>query len=171
MVEREVGDIIAKSILGEVETARILKVCGNEERRYYYTDQGIYWNENEIAETVEKAEEAARAWKGDRIWPCNLQKRHTWSYIRKYDKRKMWSQIGIYKGMLFWKDDMTYQFLEKVDDLVKAYKKKLKELSERAELCKASEIVEEHPMECLYYFRNNNRGEGYATAEYAACKY
>ena len=33
--------------------------------------------------------------------------------------------VGIYKGMLFWKEDYTYQFLEPVKNLEKAYNDKI----------------------------------------------
>lgn len=63
----------------------------------------------------------------------------------------MWGQVGIYKGnMLFWKDAITYQFLEPYDNpkkLEAAYQKHRKELLEDSGIITTE--APEHPMSLL----------------------
>lgn len=166
---REIGEIIAKPVLGEVRMARILNINDEGEKwESYYTDGGCYWYKRDLAKTVTEAEEEARKWKGERVQPHDLQKRKTWTYIRSLDKRRMWMQIGIYNGMLYWKDACTYEFLEPAKNLKKAYDEQLKRILFNCQGCDIRE-TEEHPMERLYKFKTNDGREGYATAEFVKC--
>lgn len=97
--------------------------------------------------------------------PSRLERRLTVLY-RPYDETDppMWGQIGIYQGnMLFWKDAITYQFLEPYDSpkkLEAAYQKHRKELLEDSGIITTE--APEHPMSRLYWSRHGF----YASARY-----
>lgn len=86
--------------------------------------------------------------------------------VSPHDETKppMWGQIGIYQGnMLFWKDAITYQFLEPYDSpkkLEAAYQKHRKELLEDSGIITTE--APEHPMSRLYWSRHGF----YASARY-----
>lgn len=82
----------------------------------------------------------------------------------------LWAQVGIFQGMLFWKESMTYQFLQQCKsekELEREYKKHKKQILE--EFDGSGVIVEEeHPMRRLY---RSKRANGYADAEYVKFNY
>lgn len=82
----------------------------------------------------------------------------------------LWAQVGIFQGMLFWKESMTYQFLRQCKsekELEREYKKHKKQILE--EFDGSGVIVEEeHPMRRLY---RSKAASGYADAEYVKFNY
>ncbi|MCM1246794.1 MAG: hypothetical protein NC293_14240, partial [Roseburia sp.] len=48
---------------------------------------------------------------------------------RECDGKVLCAMTGIFNGMLFWKEDMTYQFLEPVKNIEKAYKEKIHKIT------------------------------------------
>lgn len=152
---RAVGDLIGRRVLGEVRTAHITEIEGLPYFPFYRTDSGCCYDVKEGYNSIEELERQADAErvKYKTIVPKNLTDRITWQYTRGTDNRVLWAQIGIMDGMLFWKDDITYQFLEPYDTpkkLKKAYDAKKKEIEEHMQVCGACMEDDEHPMRRLY---------------------
>lgn len=164
---RAVGDLIGRRVLGEVRTAHITEIEGLPHFPFYRTDSGGCYDVKEGYTSIEELERQADAErvKYKTIVPKNLTDRITWQYTRGTDNRVLWAQIGIMDGMLFWKDDITYQFLEPYDTpkkLKKAYDAKKKEIEERMQVRGACPEDDEHPMRRLYWSVHGF----YADAEY-----
>ena len=166
-----VGDKIAKVVFGECRVATITRVEGLPDYPFYRTDRGCCYEVKDGEKTVEElmaiAEQERKKYKT--IIPHNLSERITVEYEpRGCDGRTLWAQIGIIGNMLFWKEDITYQFLEPYDSekkLMKEYKKHKKRiLDEMDGHIRYRFIDEEKPMERLYW---SNHGF-YADAEYVA---
>lgn len=163
---RAVGDLIGRRVLGEVRTAHITEIEGLPHFPFYRTDSGGCYDVKEGYTSIEELERQAVAErvKYKTIVPENLTDRITWQYTRGSNNRVLWAQIGIMDGMLFWKDDVTYQFLKPYDTqrLKKAYNAKKKEIEDGMNICHAKMIKDEHPMRRLYWSRHGF----YADAEY-----
>ena len=121
-----VGDKIGNLVLGEVIIGTIYKVEGNEKHFFYRTDKGCF-NPNDRTDFEQMEKEAEE-----------IRKQYKTIEIDKFDKfcaieyppsecdgHILNAMVGIYKGMLFWKEDYTYQFLEPVRNIEKAYKDKI----------------------------------------------
>ena len=121
-----VGDKIGNLVLGEVIIGTIYKVEGNEKHFFYRTDKGCFNpNDRTDFEQMEKeAEEIRKQYKTIEI--DKFDKFFAIEYPpRECDGHILNAMVGIYKGMLFWKEDYTYQFLEPVRNIEKAYKDKI----------------------------------------------
>ena len=121
-----VGDKIGNLVLGEVIIGTIYKVEGNEKHFFYRTDKGCFNpNDRTDFEQMEKeAEEIRKQYKTIEIY--KFDKFFAIEYPpRECDGHILNAMVGIYKGMLFWKEDYTYQFLEPVKNLEKAYNDKI----------------------------------------------
>lgn len=162
-----VGDRIGKNVLGETRIATVTEIEGLPNYPFYRTDSGgCYTYEDglkNIDTLMKEAEEERKKYKT--IIPCNLSERITVEYEpRKCDGAVLWAQIGIYENMLFWKEDMTYQFCVPFDTqkkLMKEYEKRKKEILDDR-YCALHILDEEKPMRRLYW---SNHGM-YADAEY-----
>ncbi len=164
-----VWDKIAKVILGECRIATITKVEGLPDYPFYRTDVGVCYEVKDGEKTVEElmaiAEQERKKYKT--IIPKNLSKRITVEYgPRERGGRALWAQIGIIGDMLFWKHDVTYQFLEPYDSekkMMKEYEKHRKRILDKMGGYRGNRLVdEEKPMRRLYW---SNHGF-YADAEY-----
>ena len=121
-----VGDKVGKLVLGDVIIGTIYKVEGNEKHFFYRTDKGCFNpNDRTDFEQMEKeAEEIRKQYKTieidkfDKFFAIEYPPRECDGYILR-------AMVGIYQGMLFWKEDYTYQFLEPVRNIEKAYKDKI----------------------------------------------
>ena len=114
-----VGDKIGRIVLGEVRIATITEVEGLPYYPFCRTDSGCCYSYEEglqnIDELIQIADEERKKYKT--IVPWNLSERITVEYEpRKCDGVVLWAQIGIFENMLFWKEDITYQFCEPFDD-------------------------------------------------------
>ena len=162
-----VGDKIGKVVLGECYVATITEVEGLPNHPFYRTDAGIcYYPENgeKSVEELERIAEKERL-KYKTIIPRGLSEKITVEYEpRESGERVLWAQIGIIGNMLFWKENITYQFLEPYDSekkLRKEYEKHKKRMLEDT-YSKYEILEEEKPMERLYWSRHGF----YAMAEY-----
>lgn len=122
-----IGDYIGRLVLGEIEKGRITKIEGNDTHFFYRTDRGICFNSDDRtdfeqmeieAQEIRKLYKTIEIDKFDRF--CAVQ-----YPPRKCDGHILYAMVGIYNGMLYWKEDITYQFLEPVKNLEKAYKDKV----------------------------------------------
>lgn len=164
-----IGDKVARNVLGETRIATVTKVEGVPDYPFYRTDRmGCYSYEEglqDINELLKKAEEERKKYKT--IIPCNLSKRITVEYEpRKCDGVVLWAQIGIFDNMLFWKEDMTYQFCVPFDsekELMKEYEKHKKEILDDT-YCAVYILNDEKPMRRLYWSKHGR----YADAEYVS---
>lgn len=160
-----VGDKIGRNVLGETRIATITEVEGLPNYPYYRTDSGCCYSYEEglqnIEELLQIANEERKKYKT--IIPCNLSERITVEYEpRKCDGVVLWAQVGIFENMLFWKEDVTYQFCEPFDNkkkLMEEYDKRKKRILYRV----VHILDEEKPMRRLYWSNNNQM---YADAEY-----
>lgn len=163
------GDKIGRVVLGECRIATVEKVEGLPDYPFYRTDHACYSYDEGLKsiEELTKIAEAERS-KYKTIIPQNLSDRITVEYEpRECDGAVLWAQIGIFQNMLFWKEDMTYQFLEPYEDkkkLMKKYEKHRKNIMED-KYNRFRIIDEEKPMRRLYW---SNHGF-YADAEYVKC--
>lgn len=86
---------------------------------------------------------------------------------RECDGYVLTAMVGIYNGMLFWKEDVTYQFLEEVKNIEKAYDEKVFKIThnwwgEKTE--RDYEVLSEPlPTKRLYYSKSMER---YSEANY-----
>ena len=163
------GDKIGRVVLGECRIAKITKVEGLPNYPFYRTDRGVCYSvkegEKSIDELLSIAEENRKKYKT--IIPQNLSERFTVEYEpRECDGVVLWAQIGIIDNMLFWKEDVTYQFLEHYESekkLMKEYNKRKKNILEDFGGRMKYRIVEqEHPMRRLYWSEHGF----YVDAEY-----
>lgn len=164
-----VGDKIGRIVLGEARIATITEVEGLPYYPFYRTDRGCCYTYEEglqnIDELIQTADKERKKYKT--IVPQNLSERITVEYEpRKCDDAVLWAQIGIFENMLFWKEDMTYQFCVPFDDekkLRKEYEKHRKEILDDT-YCAVRILEDEKPMRRLYW---SNHGF-YADAEYVS---
>ena len=162
-----IGDKIGRVVLGECRVATITKVEGLPDYPFYRTDSGrcysIEEGERSIDELLSIAEENRKKYKT--IIPKNLSQLFAVEYEpRECDGAVLWAQIGILDNMLFWKENITYQFLEPYESekkLMKAYKEHKKKIIEDG-YGKIKILETEHEMRRLYL---SNKGF-YADAEY-----
>lgn len=162
-----VGDEIGRVVLGECRIATITEVEGLPNYPFYRTDSGGCYSVDEGYTDIEilmrKAEQEREKYKT--IVPKNLSDRITIEYEpRKCDGVVLWEQIGIFDNMLFWKEDVTYQFLEPYDSekkLRKAYEEHKNKILHDS-YSKFKMIEKEHEMRRLYW---SNHGF-YADTEY-----
>lgn len=161
-----VGDEIAKVVLGECRIATITKIEGLPDCPFYRTDKGICYEVADggktVGELIAVAEAERKKYKT--IVPQNLSERITVEYVpRECDGKVLWAQIGIIENMLFWKEDVTYQFLEPYSSekkLRKAYEMRKQHILDKClEYCV---VDEEKPMRRLYWSKHGF----YADAEY-----
>lgn len=170
---RQVGDTVGKVVLGELRTATVTKVEGLPFYPFYRTDSGGCYSYEEGLDDLERlrqqAEENRRQY--ETIEPKNLERRLTVEYPPDYPGGKtLWAQIGVFQGMLFWKESITYQFLECCENdkkLLKKYEEHKKKILE-AYGGSAVIVPNEHPMRRLYRSRS---AKGYADAEYVKFNY
>lgn len=170
---RSVGDRVGRVVLGELRTATVTKVEGLPFYPFYRTDSGGCYSYKEgladLEELRQQAEKNRRQY--ETIEPKNLERRITVKYPPLCPGGgTLWAQVGIFQGMLFWKESVTYQFLQQCKnekELEKEYKKHKKQILE--EFNGSAVIVEEeHPMRRLYRSKAAN---GYADAEYVKFNY
>lgn len=162
------GDKIGRIVLGEARIATITKVEGLPYYPFYRTDSGWCYSYDEglqdINELIRIADEERKKYKT--IVPFNLSERITVEYEpRECDDVVLWAQIGIFENMLFWKEDVTYQFCVPFDSekkLKKEYEKHKKKILDDT-YCAIRVLNEEKPMRRLYW---SNYGLYYADAEY-----
>lgn len=161
-----VGDKIGKVVLGECYVATITEVDGLPDYPFYRTNRGCYGisdGEKSIDELERIAEKERLKYKT--IIPRGLSERITVEYEpRESDGRVLWAQIGIIGNMLFWKENITYQFLEPYDSekkLRKEYEKHKKRILEDT-YSKYRILEEEKPMARLYWSKHGF----YASAGY-----
>jgi hypothetical protein len=164
-----VGSKIGRNILGETRIATIEKVEGLPDYPFYRTDSGMCYSYedglNDINELLQTAGAERKKYKT--IIPCCLSERITVEYAPgKYDRKVSWAQIGIFDNMLFWKEDVTYQFCMPFisrKKLEKEYEKHRKKILD--DTCRAVHILEdEKPMRRLYWSEHGY----YADAEYVS---
>lgn len=164
---RRVGDPVGRLVLAECEEAMVTKVEGLPNHPFYRTSRGICYSYEEGAASVDELRRRAveLLTQYQTVIPSGLERRLTVLY-RPHNETvpPMWGQIGIYQGnMLFWKDNITYQFLEPYDSpkkLEAAYQKHWKELLENSGIITTE--APEHPMSRLYWSRHGF----YASARY-----
>lgn len=170
---RQVGDTVGKVVLGELRTATVTKVEGLPFYPFYRTDSGGCYSYEEGLDDLERlrqqAEENRRQY--ETIEPKNLERRITVKYPPLCpDGGTLWAQVGIFQGMLFWKESISYQFLQQCKsekELKREYEKHKKKILE--EFDGSGVIVEEeHPMRRLY---RSKAASGYADAEYVKFNY
>ncbi len=170
---RSVGDRVGRVVLGELRTATVTKVEGLPFYPFYRTDSGGCYSYKEgladLEELRKQAEKNRRQY--ETIEPKNLERRITVKYPPlRPGGGTLWAQVGIFQGMLFWKESITYQFLVKFESekkLDREYEKHKKQILE--EFGGSAVIVEgEHPMRRLYRSKAAN---GYADAEYVKFNY
>lgn len=170
---RQVGDAVGKVVLGELRTATVTKVEGLPFYPFYRTDSGGCYSYEEGLDDLERlrqqAEENRRQY--ETIEPKNLERRITVKYPPLCpDGGTLWAQVGIFQGMLFWKESISYQFLRQCKsekELKREYEKHKKKILE--EFDGSGVIVEEeHPMRRLY---RSKAASGYADAEYVEFNY
>ena len=170
---RSVGDRVGRVVLGELRTAVVTKVEGLPFYPFYRTDSGGCYSYKEglddLEELRQQAEENRRQY--ETIEPKNLERRITVKYPPLCPGGgTLWAQVGIFQGMLFWKESITYQFLQQCKnekELNRDYEKHKKQILE--EFGGSAVIVEEeHPMRRLYRSKAAN---GYADAEYVKFNY
>lgn len=162
-----VGDKVGKVILGECRTAVVTKVEGLPNHPFYRTDRGICFSYKDGLKSVEDllaiAEAERRKYKT--VVPESLSNRITVEYEpRQSDGKVLWAQIGIYENMLFWKEDITYQFLIPFDSekkMLREYEKHRKSILDDT-YGKVSIVEKEKPMRRLYWSKHGF----YADAEY-----
>lgn len=163
-----VGDKIGKLILGEVIIGTIYKVEGNDNHFFYRTDKGCFDQQDRT--DFEQMEQEAK----------KIREQYKTIEINKFDKffaveypprecdgHILYAMVGIYQGMLFWKEEYTYQFLETVKNVEKAYKDKVFKIThewfgEQQE--RDYKVLDKPlPVERLYY---SNLRKIYSEAEY-----
>lgn len=124
-----VGDKVGRVVLGECRVATVTEIEGLPDYPFYRTDRGVCYSVEEGYKSIEELTAIAEAERGKykTIIPENLTERITVEYEpRQCDGVILWAQIGILGNMLFWKEDITYQFLIPFDS-----KKKLRKEYEK----------------------------------------
>lgn len=159
----KVGDKVGRVVKGEAIIGTIYKVEGKGKGTFYRTDQACFsYKEGlrSIEELKKEAEEKRKKYKT--IIPEKLEKRITFLFKSQDPDKPLWGQIGIFKGMLYWKDCCTYEFLEIYESekkLMKAYENHKKDMYDRC----IGTVDEEHEMERLYFIQSKNM---YASPQY-----
>lgn len=125
-----IGDYIGRLVLGEVEKGRIEKVEGNDKYFFYRTDRGCF-NASDRTDFDQMEREAEEIRKQYRTIEIDRFERF---FAVKYPPREcdgavLYAMAGIFNGMLFWQEELTYQFLKPEKDLEKAYKNKIHEIT------------------------------------------
>lgn len=163
-----VGDKVGKLVLGDVVVGTIYKIEGNEEYFFYRTDKGCFDSDcrTDIEQMKIEAEEVRKQF--DTIQIDKFEKFFAVEYPpRECDGHIMYAIVGIYEGMLFWKEEFTYQFLEKVKNIEKAYKDKIFKITHNGYGDKKErdyKVLENPiPVKTLYY---SNSRKCYAEAGY-----
>lgn len=153
----KIGDIIGRLVLGEVEKGQIYEIEGNEKHFFYRTKVGCF-NKEEGSLDIEALEREAEKLRKDynTIFPFPLEKKVSIIYSpRKCDGYVLKAQLGIYQGMLYWKEAYTYEFLEPYNsekELMNAYKKRLDNMTKKNINEDKWEEVEEYiPIGRLYW--------------------
>lgn len=165
---RKVGDRIGKVVLGELRTATITLVEGLPRYPFYRTDSGCCYSYQDGIRPLDELQKEAddNRPKYKTIEPKDLSERLTVEYApRSSDGKVLWAQIGIYQNMLFWKEEITYQFLEPYPTekaLRKAYNEKKKKILDNMNGDKLIVLDEEKPMRRLYWSKHGF----FADAEY-----
>lgn len=163
-----VGSMIGRVVLGECRVETVEKIDGSPSRPFYRTKNGCYSYEEgleDVEELKRIAEKARNQYKT--IVPKKLSRRLTIEYApRECDGRVLWAQIGILDNMLFWKEDVTYQFLEPYDSkekLMKEYEEHKKNILDNFNGHRRYQFIDrEYPMRRLYWSEHGF----YADAEY-----
>ena len=163
-----VGDKVGRIVLGDVVVGTIYKVEGNDTHFFYRTDKGCFDSgcRTDIEQMYIEAEEVKK--KFDTIVIDKFDKFFAIQYPpRDCDGHIMYAMVGIYKGMLFWKEDFTYQFLERVKNVEKAYKEKMFQITHEwyGEKKEREYIVLENPIPIKTLYYSNSR-KCYAEAGY-----
>ena len=80
-----------------------------------YNKRMLFWKEGmtPVEELIRIAEQERTKYKT--IIPKGLSERITVEYKSRHTGAILWAQIGILENMLFWKEEVTYQFLEPYD--------------------------------------------------------
>ncbi len=122
-----VGDRIGRLVLGEVEIGTIYKIEGNKKHFFYRTDKGCF-DPQEARTDFEQMEQEAKRIR-DQYKTIEIDKFDNFFAIeyppRQCDGYVPFAMVGVYHVMLFWKEEYTYQFLEPVKNLEKAYEDKV----------------------------------------------
>ena len=163
-----VGDYIGKLVLGEIRKGKITKVEGNEKYFFYRTDLGICFNKTDrtdFDQMEKEAEEIRKRYKTIEI--DHFDKFFAVEYPpRECDGRILYAMVGIYNDMLFYEEDMTYQFMEIPKNIEKAYKEKCFKITHEwygEKLERPHKILDEPiPTRRLYWSKHGF----YADAEY-----
>lgn len=163
---RKVGDLVARVVLGECRISRVTQVEGLPNYPFYRTEEwGCFSYKEGLLPPIQAQRQAIEARKQFvTVVPHDLEDRITVEYNqRSSDGKVTWAQIGIYQGMLFWKEYCTYQFLESFKnekELKKAYKKHKDAILNMND---GYLVEKEHEMRRLY---KSNSFNGYSDAEY-----
>ena len=163
-----IGDKVGRVVLGDVIIGIIYAIEGNDVNFFYRTDKGCFNAECriDIEQMQIEAEEVRKQF--DTILIDKFDKFFAVEYPpRECDGHIMYAMVGIYKGMLFWKEDYTYQFLETVKNVEKAYKEKVFKITHEWYGDKQErdyKVLEKPiPVKTLYY---SNSRKCYAEAGY-----
>lgn len=126
-----VGDYVGRLVLGEVERAKIIRVEGNEKYFFYRTDMNVCFGADSRTDFEKMEKEAKEIRKNYKTLEVDkFEKFFAVMYPpRKCDGRIMYAMVGVYNGMLFWKKECTYQFLEPVKNIEKEYEKMVFEIT------------------------------------------
>lgn len=170
-----VGEKIAKVVLGECRIATITKVEGMPLYPFYRTDRGICYSYEDGLQNIDKLIAQAEGVRKNysTIIPEKLQNRLTVRYDPYGPIRQGgWAQLGTLEingtHFLYWKELMTYQFLEPYTDrkkLKKEYKKHRENILHDINEIPYTILDEEVPMERLYWSDHAGR---FATAEFTS---
>ena len=163
-----IGDKVGRLVLGDVIIGRIYAVEGNDKHFFYRTDKGCFDSNcrTDIEQMEIEAEEVRKQF--DTIVIDKFDKFFAVQYPpRECDGHIMYAMVGIYKGMLFWKEDYTYQFLETVKNVEKAYKEKVFKITHKSygDKQERSYKVLENPIPVKRLYYSNSR-KCYAEAGY-----
>ena len=163
-----IGDKVGRLVLGDVIIGTIYKVEGNDKHFFYRTDKGCFDSDcrTDIEQMEIEAEEVRKQF--DTIVIDKFDKFFAVEYPpRKCDGHIMYAMVGIYKGMLFWKEDYTYQFLETVKNIEKAYNEKVFKITHEwyGDKQERSYKVLENPIPVKRLYYSNSR-KCYAEAGY-----
>lgn len=167
----KVGDKIGKLVLGEVKVATITKVDGNEISWFYRTETGTCYSmsdRTDFDQMKKEAEEIRKKYQTIEIDSSKFDKFFAVKYPPRWcDGHVSYAMVAIYQDMLFWKEDVTYQFLEKPKNLEKAYKEKANSITHLYSWDKNEreyEVLDSPiPVHRLYYSKGKDL---YADAEY-----
>jgi hypothetical protein len=80
------------------------------------------------------------------------------------------AMIGIFQGMLFWKEDCTYQFLEPCENVEKEYQKRIYRITHNTHGEELRYTVLQEPIKTNRLYWSNAR-KCYADARYVEYNY